>query len=312
MKHLRWILAASIVLNIAIVGLIGPKSLIGELTNNRDDFPFLSPRIFAQNQHDLIINFTALRSELRSFVSAKKNLRAGVYFEYLPSGVSIGVNEKEEFISASLLKTPFIIGILKAIENGAIRMDDVLTLEQSDLDPNFGRLWERGVGSKLTVEEAIRLALTQSDNTATRLLDRMMPEDMVRLVYNALDVPISFEDENPVVSAKNHSSVFRCLYLSCFLDFADSQKILSLLTQSIFTNGISAGVPGGVPLAHKVGIYDSPNSDMRVRSDCGIVYVPKRPYILCIMGESTKGQEQLITDFAAEISNRVYRFVASQ
>ncbi len=309
MKHLRWFLAASVALNIAIVGMIGSGQFLGQMTNERDRYPLLSPRIFIQNRNDIIINFTDLRSELNAFVSAQKNMRTGVYFEYLPSGVSIGVNATDEFISASLIKVPFIMGIYKMIETGQLTKDTVITLKKEDLDPNFGSLWKRGEGATLTVDEAMQLTLRESDNTAALALDHFSSADPIRKIYDALDIPVDWSSDQPVVSPKNYSSVFRCLYLSCYLSYEGSQKILTFLTDTIFHDGIPAGVPASVPVAHKIGIYDSPNSGKRVRLDCGIVYVPKRPYILCILGEAEKGQEQRISDFAREVSGQIYRFV---
>lgn len=274
-------------------------------------FPFLSPRIFVQNPNDTIINFTDLRTQLRSFVETQKDFHAGVYFEYLPSGVSIGVNEKENFISASLIKVPFIMGIYKLMEEGALREDTVITLKKEDLDPHFGNLWKQGEGARLTVREAIRLTLAESDNTAALALDHFAKDDPIREVYNTLDIPIDWSGNQPAVSPKNYSSIFRCLYLSCLLSYKSSQDILHQLTQTIFTDGLPAGVPKGVPFAHKIGMYDSPTSGKRVRLDCGIAYPPKRPYILCVLGEAEKGNEYLITDFTRQVSGLIYRYVAN-
>lgn len=234
-----------------------------------------------------------------------------MYFEYLPSGVSIGVNEKDEMISASLLKVPFIMGVFKNIERGSIDTDQVLTLEESDLNAGFGLLWKQGAGAQLTVADAIRLALTQSDNTAINVLNRHMSQNVTLEVHNALDIPINLQNNIAVVSAKNYSSIFRCLYLSCFLSYENSQHILELLTQTIFDNGIRVGVPGEVALAHKVGLYDHPDHNGGVRSDCGIAFVPKRPYILCVLVEGSAEQEDDMLEFMHEVSRRVYRYVAS-
>lgn len=284
---------------------------LGTLRRSSGTYPLLSPRIFAQNANDTIINFTDLRTQLRAFVSSQKDIHAGVYFEYLPSGVSIGVNEKDNFISASLIKVPLMMGILKLIETGKLAGNTVITLTKEDLDPKFGSLWKRGAGTTLTAEEAIRLSLQQSDNTAALALDRLSSTDLIREVYNALDIPVDMVNNLPVVSPKNYSSIFRCLYLSCFLDYQGSQHVLELLSQSIFRAGLPAGVPSGVLVSHKIGMYDSPDSNKRVRLDCGIVYVPKRPYILCILGDTEKGEEDLIVDFSRQVSSQVYRFITS-
>ncbi len=307
----RFLFAAFVVLSVAF-NIVAGSSAIGSLVGTNLSYPLLSPRIFVQNPNDIIINFTPLRSELREFMNQKRDFQTGVYFEYLPTGVSIGVNEKEEFVSASLLKVPFIMGIFKRLEDGSLTEDRILTLSQSDLDPDFGTLWKKGAGAQLTVGEAVRLSLVESDNTAIRALDQVMSQDLVRETYDALDIPVVIDSSQPVVSPKNYSSVLRCLYLSCVLEYESSQRILQLLTQTIFADGLPAGVPRAVPVAHKTGIYDLPENDARVQSDCGIVYVPRRPYILCVFAKlDDKQLEQQYLNFVGEISNRVYRYVAS-
>jgi beta-lactamase class A len=281
---------------------------------SRFRYPSLSPRIFTFSPNDTIINFTKLRSDLRVYAEKKDPalLRTGVYFEYLPTGVSIGIHEKDQFITASLLKVPFIMGVYKLYERNQLKPDDRLTLQQGDLDPDFGTLWKKGAGTTLSVAEAVRYALTQSDNTATRALDADVSDDLVQEVYDALDIPISLDKNEPVVSPKNYSSVFRCLYLSCFLSKTNSEDILQQLSHSIFTDGLPAGVPGSVRVSHKVGMYDTPDGGNRVRSDCGIIYLPRRPYILCAVAETPKGKEQLINSFFREISEKIYAYVSSQ
>lgn len=272
--------------------------------------PLLSPRVFAENPNDIIINFTDLRASLRSIAIKQNNMNLGVYFEYLPSGVSIGMNEKRNFITASLIKVPFIMGISKLIEAGQIKSDQVLTLKGEDLDPSFGSVWKRGEGATMTVDEAMSLTLTESDNTAALALNHLASVDPIRKVFDALDIPVDWSVNEPVVSAENYSSVFRCLYLSCYLAPVGSEHVLTLLTHTIFYDGIPAGVPKGIRVAHKIGVYDSPNSDKRVRLDCGIVYVPKRPYILCILGETDKAEVDNVVHVTQEISSTVYSYVS--
>ncbi len=301
------LLALSLLLNIALV--FGTFSFVRQ---NRSFHALLSPRIFVEQPNDIIINFTELRSELRTLVTGVRDFRTGVYFEYLPSGVSIGINDKEQFVTASLLKVPVIMGVYKLMETGVVHGDQTITLTKQDLDPGYGNLWKRGEGATLTVDEAVQLALTESDNTAALALDDLAEADPVLSIYNSLDIPVEMDDTQPVVSPKNYSSVLRCLYLSCYLSYAGSQKILDIMTQSVFTNTIPAGVPAGVRVAHKVGIYDQPGTDDRVRSDCGIVYVPNRPYILCIFSQLRAGQEMQVSQFIADVSRRVYDYVSTR
>lgn len=300
---------ASLALNIFVLTKLGVSD-VARLTR-RSSYPLLSQRIFVQDPNDVIINFTPLRTKLTTLTGRPRGFQAGVYFEYLPSGVSIGINEKTEFISASLLKLPFIMGVAKKVEQGMIDEDTILTLDQTDLDQRFGSLWKAGVGGQLLVRDAMQMALAQSDNTAVNVLNRQMDVDVNTLVLNALDIPIVLRATDAVVSAKNYASILRCLYLSCLLKYKNSQALLEYLSQSPFDNGIKAGVPKDVRVSHKIGIYDHANHDGGVRSDCGIVYAPKRPYILCVIVEGDKTQETAMTDFMKAVSAEIFAYVTS-
>lgn len=305
------ILVFSLVLNVAFAWAEWRTAGISSALQSYS-LPLLSKRIFASQPNDLIINFTHLRSELRSMIAQRQDLRVGLYFEYLPSGVSIGVNDQEPFISASLLKTPFIMGLMHNIENGFLNEDAMITLDDEDLDSSFGNLWRKGAGYKLTVGEAIQIALAESDNTAVRALNKLSTEDLVVEVYEALDIPLTVEEGAGLVltTPKSYASVFRCLYLSCFLTFDSSHKILSVLASSIFHDGLAEGIPHNVPFSHKVGVFNPSDASKILRLDCGIAYLPKRPYLLCVFIEGDKDRVRDMLAFAREISARIYRYVS--
>jgi beta-lactamase class A len=71
-------------------------------------YPLLSKRILQEYPIDVIINFLDLRRELRSQVEPYGST-FGFYFEYLPTGTTIGVNEKLDFYAASLFKVPVVM-----------------------------------------------------------------------------------------------------------------------------------------------------------------------------------------------------------
>jgi beta-lactamase class A len=318
MKHTLIIaLIVSIIFNgFMLVNVMGREKLTGAKAAQstkpnteelREAFPLLSPRTFIDNPNDRLINFVKLREELRTYHSSIPDL-VGFYFEYLPTGVSIGINEKEEFVLASLLRVPLIMGVYKAINNGEIRHDQVLTIQQQTIDTQFGDLWKRGVGAQITVDEAIRLTLTQSDNTAKELLIEIVGSQAIEEVYNNLDIPIDFKTDRPIMTPKNYTSVLRSLYLSSYVPYDDSQAILTLLTQSPFSDKIVAGVPDTVTVAHKIGVYVNPDKETSVYTDCGIFYVPKRPYILCAM---TQSAEPNARTYMRTISKIIYDYIIS-
>lgn len=304
------LLAISILGNILLTGylMLAPKKSPGSTSNQPTAvLPFLAPRIFAENQNDVIINFIDLRTRLREYTQ-KIPKRMGIYFEYLPSGTSIGINEKEEFELASLLKVPIAMAAMDQIRAGTMAPSTILTLEKSHLDPYYGELWQEGPGHKLPLEKAIEIMIIQSDNTAARVISENIPDGVTEKIFDLLDIPKVQKGMALVVTPKNYSSILRSLYLASILPKIESNQLLSLLSRTDFRDRIQAGVPNSVPVAHKIGIHTSPDESKSIFTDCGIVYIPKRPYILCIMIE---GQEAQVLNYMTDISRIIYTYVSS-
>jgi len=309
-------IAFSLVINIILIAYVAykPKNTNSIASLSPQDYPLLSKRIFVENQNDLIINFVELRNKLNSYAKTQKltdekandSILFGLYFEYLPSGISIGINEKTPFVAASLLKVPIIMGAYKYIEAGKMQEDTVLTIQEKHLDPSFGELWKKGIGAKISVSDAIKITLQQSDNTSNAVLFDNIPATTLDEVTNYLDIPNEVEGNTPVVSAKNYSSILRSLYLSTYLSPEHSNKLLKQLTDTPFTDKIRAGVPNDVIVAHKIGVHESTNSEKSIFTDCGIVFVPKRPYILCAMMRDTEENTRI---HMSELSRIIYEYI---
>lgn len=296
------ILAISVLANIFLLTRQKTASTSQDFSQK---YPLLSPRLSVDNPNDVLINFTSLRSAMQSYID-KQPETVGVYFEYLPSGVSIGINDKTEQKIASLIKVPVVMAAYKAVENGKLDLNKELTVSQNDLDRSFGSLWREGAGKKITVDEAINKILMESDNTAVRTLIREVPEYGINDVFNSLDIPKERDSGIPVISPKSYSSILRSLYLSSYLRQENSQEILDTLTKTNFNDKLPAGVPNGVPVAHKIGVFNS-NDQQPLFSDCGIVYVPSRPYIICVM--TSGADEEKAREHMQLLSKMVYGFV---
>lgn len=302
------IVPISLVLNLILILYVYNSSftVTPDYTPPPVQYGYLSPRIFMENQNDIIVNFVPLREKLRQYVEDLPNF--GIYFEYLPSGVSAGVNEKKSYVLASLLKTPMVMAVYRQIETDNWDKSDVLTVEKSDLDPFFGDLYKKGAGTKLTLEEAIGLTLIKSDNTAKSVLFSHLPNGALDKVFDYLDIPKDLDGLLPVVTPKNYSSILRSLYLSSYLEKQSSNEILTLMTQSSFNDKLTAPIPGDIKVAHKIGVYEKDNEDKSVFTDCGIVFLPKRPYILCLMDRDTEKNAQR---HMFDVSKLVFDYVSN-
>nr|MBP6098645.1 serine hydrolase [Candidatus Levybacteria bacterium] len=245
-------------------------------SSQAEKYSFISKRVFVENPNDILINFVPLRKALRDMLLSQDD-KVSLYFEYLPSGTSIGINEKNEVRLSSLSKIPTAMAIYAKIKAGTLSKDQEIIIEEKFIDPEFGSLWKKGPGAKVTLADIITASITESDNTAQNILLSLLTPDEINSVYEYLDIPFREVDNYPIISAKNYSSVLRSLYLSSFLQYQDSNEILDLMTQSIYRDKIPSKIPPNVKIAHKIGVYEKVDPDNSTFSDCGIVYVPKRP-----------------------------------
>ena len=310
-KKLKSTVAAGVLLLIgAVLGWLTVLSVQkndAEQMQNRYDL--LSKRILIENPNDVLLDFKPLKSEAQKYIETTVGVdNVSFYFEYLPTGYSIGVNEDKEVVGASLLKLPVVMNIYKAAEEGKLNLDDKVALKQEWLNDDYGQLYKQGVGYEITFREAAKVAIEQSDNTAVLLLYSKLAEidnTSSPRILDFVDVNFATNSKDQIlIGAQSYSSFLKCLYFACFLTKDDSQEVLRHLTLSESKNRLPLHIPENVPIAHKIGSYDG-----SAESDCGIVYVEKRNYLLCVM---VQGSDESAANYIAELSKIVYSSIISQ
>lgn len=309
-KLFFFLLGLSFFINIVVILLLYKNaSEIGEsrsFNQQQQKYPLLSKRILQEFPQDILVNFLSLRQELRGQIGPYGS-SFGMYFEYLPTGTSININGTNEFHAASLFKVPVIMSYFHLRDRLEKKDDPEIILTKDMIDNQFGDLWRRGPGYKLKASEAVRLALTESDNTAARALVPIITKEDFEAVYEGLDIDLESDGEGALLTAKSYGSILKALYFSAVLDKESSETILDYLTKTKFPDKLAAGVPANILIAHKIGDYND-NKGNEAFMDCGIVYVPRRPYLLCML---SVGDEQLARERMQKISKTIYDYVSS-
>lgn len=238
-----------------------------------------------------------------------------VYFRDLNNGPWFGIAEREPFTPGSLLKVPLLMACLLEGEKDPSFLQRRIRFEGLPEREGIGR-FEAEVplvkGRTYTVTELIEQMAIFSDNYAALLLDREVDRRLLELVYGelGLDVDLVREPLKPaLVSPKTYGQFFRVLYNTSFLNRVMSENALAYLTRSVYRDGLVRGVPPGTVVSHKFGI-NAVTVDGREQvqlHDCGIVYAPSRPYLLCVM---TRGEEErrlagVIAEVSRLVSDRV-------
>ncbi len=265
-------------------------------------YPLLSPHTLQDIHGDFLLNFLDLRSKLHQMVDPLGD-NIELYFEYLPTGTSIGINSNNNFFAASLFKLPVVMAYYRHKEQMPPNSDYKVRLTNDMLDNRFGDLWQKGVGYEIDLDEASRLALEKSDNTAAKALGSVITQDDFNDVYLGVDVDLQIASEGAVMTVKKYASILKALYYSAVLTRDDSETILGYLSHSDFNDKLVSGIPKEVVVAHKIGVIDQQSY-----MDCGIVYVPYRPYMLCMVSEGT---EEAARQRMSSISKTIYDYVVN-
>jgi len=271
-------------------------------------YPYLAKRIQTGIKNEIKVNFSELRKQLTDYINKQEGGGANIsyYFEYLPTGVSININERNESIAASLMKLPVVMNLYKQAELGKIDLDKTVKLKKEWLNSEYGTLYKQGEGYPITIREAAKLTLKDSDNTALLLIwDQLKPlqtsPDQDALNYLDIDYDIVSGDRAQV-GAMSYSSITKCLYFACFNNEEDSQQMLLYLTESSFNDRLTKHLQGKVEVAHKIGTFNT-----QYQSDCGIVYLENKNYSICVM---VKGKDPLASEEIAELSKLTYDYLA--
>ena len=239
--------------------------------------------------------------------------KIAVYFRDLNNGPWFGINQDENFFPASLIKVPVMIAYFKKAEQEPQILEQELRFDENIPDANnlqhFKPAQTIEVGKVYKISELIEKMVIYSDNNAYQLLLNHIGPESIMQVFRDLGLPPpKYQDTEDVNSVHDYATFWRVLFNASYLNREDSKKALEILTKTIFSQGIVAGIPSNVQVAHKFGNYIR-GVEIQMH-DCGIVYYPQKPYIACIMTRGTDVDKQI--GVMQDISRKIYQEVNDQ
>ncbi|TXG77944.1 serine hydrolase [Candidatus Dojkabacteria bacterium] len=253
-------------------------------------------------------------SELSAFTEQVKRERglteAAIYFRDLNNGPTFGVDVDGEFFPASLLKVPVMMAYYRWPESVPGLLGTQIDYEERT---DFGMVQyiksriELEPGQSYSIDQLIERMIKYSDNQATYLLIKYLPQekmiDLFRMVGVGEDVIM---DGQAKLTVKEYASFFRILFNSSYLSADNSERALDLLAHTEYHDALPGRLPQGVVVAHKFGEAGTENIERQLH-DCGIVYLPDHPYLACIMtrGRDAEKLKLGIQDISRFIYDRV-------
>jgi beta-lactamase class A len=258
-----------------------------------------------------------LKTSVEDIIAESPDISSAVFFLNLDNSGWFGVNNNDTFIPASLLKLPMLISYFKLHETEKDLFDQQI-LYQGE---NYNKLRNIGIGNgaikpgeTYTVRQLIEEMIIHSDNNALQLLYKYR-QNSLKQIFDDLKIPLPSTDQEiadkDFVTTRDIGRFLLVLYNASYLNTEDSEQALKILSEAAFKDGLVAGVPENIVVSHKFGERElvDENDNLKVElHDCGIVYHPQIPYVVCIMtkGSSLDAQKTLIQ----KISRRLYEGVS--
>lgn len=281
----------------------------GEYLAQRDEYAYVNPLLFCGDVTNVQLSeVQKAQDRVNDFVNLERSRgRAtdiAVYYRDLTNSSRFDIDADAVFSPGSLLKVPLMMSLLKKAEADPGFLDQPIryshqaeVLPQEIVAPSALEN-----GRTYPIRDLMREMITKSDNyAATLLYERLGPEE-VNATYLDLDLPAVNPSADYSISVSDYSSFLRVLFNATYLSPELSEEALELMIESEFKDGIVAGIPSGIPVAHKFGEREV--GAVSQLHDCGIVYVPNQPYILCVM---TRGSDiAQLEDIIENVSRIVY------
>lgn len=210
-----------------------------------------------------------------------------VYYQDLDRGGAFEIAGAGPFAPASLVKIPVLIAVL-AYEEGEPGFMDVLRPFPGGGESRGRQMRRPNVdmikGRDYTGWRFAEAMIVESDNVALDVLGSLLPREAYASVY--ADLGITAADlENGRATPRVVGGVFRALYDASYLSPEMSERVLALAARTTFREGLVAGLPPQTKVSHKFGEWSDDVDGQRSHQlhDCGIVYPPSGPYVLCVM-----------------------------
>ena len=213
----------------------------------------------------------------------------GVAIVDLTDGHKYLLHANDVYPQASSIKICVLAELYRQAQQGKLKLTDLYTVNAADLvqDSDIMGGLTPGV-TQITLRDLATMMVAVSDNSATNvLIDRVGMDNVnaflkaqglrdTRLRRKMMDLKAAAEGRENVSTPNEMVNLLQALYRDEILNqemTADFFKVLSTHKDS----WIPRNLPDDLRIADKPGALEG------VRNDSGVIFVDKRPYVLCVM-----------------------------
>ena len=213
----------------------------------------------------------------------------GVAIVDLTDGHKYLLHANDVFAQASSIKICVLAELYRQVQQGKVKLTDLYTVNASDLVPDSDIMNGLTPGvTRITLRDLATMMVAVSDNSATNvLIDRVGMDNVnslldslglshTRLRRKMMDVKAAAEGRENISTPAEMMSLLEALYRGKVLNKEMTDDFFKMLSTHK-DSWIPRLLPDDLKIANKPGALEG------VRNDSGVVFVEKRPYIVCVM-----------------------------
>ena len=286
----------------------------------------LPANVLSQSSPDSIAVMDSIRA-----LEARYGGHLGMMALNLRTGEEIRYNASERFPTASAIKVAIMAAYFDRVHKGLLDPNAPVQIRDEDKKPGSGILQFLKPGGTLSVQDAMRLMIIMSDNTATNLvLDHLGPDlgsqlDCVNALMRSsglsstrlLNRLFSWQTKRNspeglrygigVSTPEDMVKVMSLIYHRQLVDDSASAEMFGTLALQLYNDMIPKYLPVDGPshleIAHKTG------SVTETKVDVGLVISDSTDFALAIFVDKSPDHSEGIQNSALELGAQISRFV---
>jgi beta-lactamase class A len=254
---------------------------------------------------------TGLKAEIDKLAAQSSSLTPGVFIVDLDTGGYTSVSSDASFAAASTIKIPILVAFFEAVDEGRVRLDQMLTLRSENIAGGSGDLQDQSPGKKLTALEVATKMIEISDNTASNMLiDLLGGAEALNQKFQTWGLTVTVIRNNlPDLTGTNTTSPRELVNLLAqvnqgnLLSVKSRDRLFHIMRKTQNDTLLPRGLDEDAIIAHKTGTINS------LSADVGMVDMPNgKRYLVAVMvkyGKNQRSAEKLIRD----ISRSTYKYL---
>lgn len=206
--------------------------------------------------------------------------QSSVVIRNLADGRYAAVDESEVYYGASLYKLSILLEVFKQADAGELDLDEVVTLKAEYAENDLDTLELLGLqaGDSLTIGDAVKAMIIVSDTSTAVLLQEKVGARNADDTLRELGIEdTSFNNRALPATAADMTVLLEAVASGHGVSEESRLRMLQLLLQEGYKDGVEGGVPEGTAVAHKTGSYGDATHDV------ALVWGPAGPYVISVM-----------------------------